>query len=77
MFDTFDKNLSGYIDRNELKNIFALLEINISSTNFEKFLQDIDTDGLNEPLWPVVINCFQLLFYSFSKEINRLISKNS
>jgi hypothetical protein len=45
IFDTFDKDKSGFIDKNELKGVAAELGLNMGQIDIENMIKDLDLNG--------------------------------
>jgi Ca2+-binding EF-hand superfamily protein len=44
-FKAFDKDTSGFLDRNELRNVLKCHRISFSEENFEALFELFDTNG--------------------------------
>jgi len=44
-FDLFDKDNSGTISFNEIKNVFNALDINCTDKDIQIFMKEMDSDG--------------------------------
>ena len=45
-FDLFDKDNSGTISFNEIKNVFNALDIKCTDKDIQIFMKEMDSDGL-------------------------------